>query len=399
MSQSRLQPPLWVNTPELLQAMVGVLTTKPIVGIDTEFIRETTFFPKIALIQLATEDATWLVDPLAFDAASMAPLLGVLKDPAILKVMHAAYGDQECLFWSYQMLAEPVLDTAIAAALCGFGDNIGLAKLMREALGLHLPKGRARVKWLARPLSKELLHYAQQDVAYLVQLAELLQNKLKVGGRWEWVLEESRLSPEAFDETPADIAARLAKNGSWDGPGIAALEKLVAWREKRARNADIPRGWIADNEVLVALARVRPHSFEEMHSFRGFKPKEVERSGALILEMLREAEQNPAAEVPNHRRPNSGAEYDEHAVELMKAFIALMSAKHEIATRFLLPQQKMLPLLHQSQQPVESWVESGLLTGSSANLIGQDLKDFLSGSKGLALKKGRVQLLDLGGVR
>ena len=396
MTATRTQSPNWVGSSETLQAMVDVLVKSPVIGVDTEFIRETTFFPKIALIQIATEDDTWLVDPLAFDKESMLPLLTVLQEPSILKVMHAAYGDQECLFWSYGILAAPVIDTAVAAALSGYGDNIGLAKLVREVLGVHLPKGRARVKWLARPLSRELLSYAQQDVAHLVRLEQFMEKKLRQGGRWDWALEESHLPPEAFDESPAEIAIRLAKNGSWDGAGVAALEKLVAWREKRARQSDIPRGWIADNEVLVALARVRPQSLEEMHSFRGFKPKEVERSGAMILEMLREAERTPAVDVPNNRRGPMAPEYDEHAVELMKAFIALMSAKHEIATRFLLPQQKMLALLHRGGDSLEKWIESGLLTLSAANLIGGDLQEFLSGSKGLALKKGRVHLLDLG---
>lgn len=375
--------------------MVEELRKHPVIGIDTEFIRETTFFPKIALIQMSTDTAVWLVDPLAFNVDGMGPLTSVLKDPSILKIMHAAYGDQECLFWSYGILAEPVIDTAVAAALSGYGDNIGLAKLVREVLGVHLPKGRARVKWLARPLSRELLHYAAQDVVHLVEMTAVLEKKLRQVDRWEWAIEESRLTPEAFDESPTDIAARLAKNGSWDGAGIAALEKLVAWREKRARNSDIPRGWIADNEVLVALARVRPQSFEEMHSFRGLKVKEVERSGAAILEMLRESERSPAPDVPNNRRGPIPPEYDEHAIELMKAFIALMSAKHEIATRFLLPQQKMLALLHNAQQSLEKWVETGLLTGSASKLIGTDLKEFLNGSKGLALKRGRVHLLDL----
>jgi ribonuclease D len=396
MTQERAQTPVWVNNTTLLAEMVEKLLQKKVFGIDTEFIRETTFFPKIALIQVATEDLTWLVDPLAFSKEQMTPFTDVLLDPGILKIMHAAYGDQECLFWSYGIIATPVIDTAIAAALTGYGDNIGLGKLVREVLNVHLPKGRARVKWLARPLSRELLHYAAQDVAHLVELSTRLEKKLKAAGRWEWALDESAMSENAFDESPAEIAGRLAKNGSWDGAGIAALERLVGWREKRARHSDIPRGWVADNEVLVALARVRPHSLEEMHSFRGFKPKEVERSGNMILEMLRDAEKNPVVDVPTGRRGHLPAEYDEHAVELLKAFVALLSARLEIATRFLLPQQRMLPLLHQAGNGVESWVESGLLTISAAKLIGNDLKEFLNGSKGLALKKGRVHLIDLG---
>src|SRR4051812_5334577 len=220
-----------ITDPKRVEEMANELRNQAVIGIDTEFIRETTFFPKIALIQVASRNQSWLVDPVALDPEALKPFLEVLCDKKILKVMHAAFADQEVLYWTYGKIAEPVLDTAVAAALCGYGDNVGLAKLAKDVLRIHLHKGRARVKWLARPLPKELLHYAQQDVEFLVNLGGQMEEWLRQKGRWEWALEESQVDPSEFDTPPDDIAHRLAKSGQLDESTYLALRELVRWRE------------------------------------------------------------------------------------------------------------------------------------------------------------------------
>ncbi|MBY0371047.1 ribonuclease D, partial [bacterium] len=206
----------YIDTPEALEDMVEVLRDQSVIAVDTEFIRETTFFPKMALIQVAAADRVWLIDPVALNADALQPFLEILWNPKILKVLHAAFADQECFYWSYGRVAEPVLDTAVAAALSGYGDNVGLAKLTKDVLRIHLHKGRSRVKWLQRPLPRELLQYAQQDVEFLVELGARMEERLRDKGRWEWALEESYVDPKDFDTPPEEIAHRLAKSGHLD---------------------------------------------------------------------------------------------------------------------------------------------------------------------------------------
>ncbi|NBT59598.1 ribonuclease D [bacterium] len=212
MRQSKVEStPHLLTTAKDLAAAVEALNKEPSIGVDTEFIRETSFFPRIALIQISGREKTFLVDPVVLDKKALEPLLELLVRESTLKIIHASHADQECLFWAYGIVAKPVLDTSVAAALCGMGDSIGLQKLLRETLGVYVSKGRARAKWLARPLTPELLHYAEQDVAHLVSLGEKLKEVLDSYQRWEWALEESEVHPNIFEVSPQELASKMAK--------------------------------------------------------------------------------------------------------------------------------------------------------------------------------------------
>ena len=362
--------PNMITTPEALAKMCTELTQETVMGLDTEFIRETSFYPRIALIQVASRTRTWLVDPVALDKTALTPLLDVLVNPEILKVIHASHSDQECLFWSYGILAGPVLDTSIAAALCGLGDSIGLQKLLRELLGVHVPKGRARAKWLARPLSPELLHYAEQDVAHLVALYEKLKDLLTHKARWDWAIQESKVEAAIFDVPPEEMAAKIVR-GAHLHKEEPILRELVIWRESRAREANIPRGWVADNEVLIALAKTQPKSIEELKTFRGIHAKEIERSGGRIIKAIEKglASENP----PLKETSRDFGRVDSHAVALLQTYISFLAAQLEIMPRFLINAHQSHQILFHSEKSIEEWVTLGILGEEASQLIGQDL--------------------------
>ena len=259
----------FINHPKDLPLLKEELRKADVIAVDTEFIRETTFFPQVALIQIATATQTWLLDPTTLGAEHLKPVLQLMNQPEKLKVMHAAHADQECFHTAYQMVLHPVLDTAVAAALLGMGDNIGLGRITKEILGVTLPKGRARTQWLKRPLSQDLLDYAANDVAHLVALGNLLREKLTEKKRWEWAIEESEISQSLFETTPEEFAMRLLRGNYLEANAYPVLLELVRWREERARSANIPRNWLADNDTLLSLARSRPKTIEDLRAFRG----------------------------------------------------------------------------------------------------------------------------------
>jgi ribonuclease D len=384
-----------VQNREKVEEMVESLNRETVIGIDTEFIRETTFFPRIALIQVATEKETWLLDPLALKREDLTGFLDVLKNKGILKVMHAAYADQECLYWAYGFLAEPVLDTAVGGALCGYGDNVGLGKLLKEMFRLQLPKGRARAKWLVRPLPKELLHYAEQDVAHLVRLGRALQGELERRNRLDWAMEESTLSVALFEVSPEELARKIARNGQIEGQAFPVLVELLRWRENRAKQANIPRAWVADNDILVALAKVRPESIEELRSFRGLNAKEVERSGATIINAIREGRAKPVDETAIPVRQPSSNDRDDHVMEFIRTYASFLAARHEIALRYLINTNKAIALTQQKSEDEETWVREGILTRRACDLIGSDLKALLEGKRALVLKNGKLEVREL----
>lgn len=393
MRQSAGKPiPELITTREGLQEAICVLTKESVIGVDTEFIRETSFYPRIALIQLATHDRTFLVDPTALDAKNLGDLLDLLGSPKILKVFHASHADQECLFWTYGIVAKPVLDTSIAAALCGMGDSIGLQKLLREVLGVYVSKGRARAKWLARPLSPELLHYAEQDVAHLVSLCAKMKEILDRLDRWEWALEESETESGHFDVSPKEIAAKMAKGAHLEKEQ-AVLTELVSWRENRAKEANLPRGWIADNEVLIALARSQPKSLEELKTFRGIHSKEVERSGGVILEAIKRGKTVEVEKAPEQRKDIP--RIDSHAVNLIETYLAFLASRAEIMPRFLMNNHQMTQILVHLDKSTDQWVKMGILSGQAAKLIGDDLKALFSGKRALRIENRRLSVVDL----
>lgn len=386
--------PKLIETPEEVVAACEVIGRSAAIGVDTEFIRETSFFPKIALIQVATEKEIWLFDPTALTKEELGPLLDILIDPNILKIIHAAVADQECFYWAYGLLATPTLDTSVAAALCGMGDSIGLQKLLREILDVHLGKGRARAKWLQRPLSPELLHYAEQDVAHLVLLGARLKENLERLGRWEWVIEESEVDSRVFDNTPEELADKIARGAHLEKEKPFLVE-LLRWREGRARDADLPRMWVADNETLIALARVQPKTIEELRTFRGLHPKEIDRSGRRIIDAIEKARTMAIPEV-THRsvRPPKA---DAHAADFIQTYISYLADRHQIMPRFLVSSNQATRILYHLDAEVEDWIREGLISARAAELIGPELKSLFQGKKALVLKDLRLQVMDLPG--
>src|SRR4051812_44168405 len=215
-----------LSTERELRELAEELKGQSIIAFDTEFIRESTFFPIVEIIQVATRDKTWLVDAQAFKKgyrpgpnggydSGLDPLLEVFKDPNILKIVHAAQGDQECLYTSFGVVASPTLDTAVAASLCGYGDGIGLGKLLKSVLDVVVTKGHARTNWSVRPLPEQLLEYAHADVIYLVELGKKLLDHLDQAGRRNWALELSAKWEDTslYQTDISGITQKLARGG------------------------------------------------------------------------------------------------------------------------------------------------------------------------------------------
>lgn len=382
-------PATWVDDPRTLQDWLKDASGHELVAFDTEFIRETSFYPQIALMQIATDERVALIDPLAFNETQLEPLFALLEDPKTLKVMHAAYGDQECLHWCYGCQATPVLDTGVSAALCGFGDNIGLAKLLKETLGVHVSKGRARAKWLTRPLPKELFDYAGEDVRHLVQLGHWLIERLNKRKRLDWAISESRIEISKFDPPVDEVAERLGKSGHYSVSQYENLVELVRWRENQAKRANLPRGWVAENEVLVTLAKASPKSVEELRQFRGIHSGVVAKQGRELIEILNSV--RARGQLKDNRPARSPVSLkDEQAVHFLQTFLNFLSSRHEVSSRFLVRPQLLPHLVHRGEDP-DSWVKRGIVSEYAFGLVGNDIYEFLQGKTTLALVHGKVE--------
>ncbi|MBI1355261.1 MAG: hypothetical protein GC160_13010 [Acidobacteria bacterium] len=374
------------------------LRGQPIIAFDTEFLREKTFFPQLGLLQIADRKQVWLIDPLEVTPADMQPLLEVFSDPNTLKVAHSAEQDQECLFQDYGVLASPLLDTSIAAALTGRGDQIGLAPLLRKMLDVHLPKSHTRANWLARPLKRAMLDYAAEDVVHLVELAEMLLRDLERRGRKDWALKLSAQMADRsrYEPDGSAIAAKLAASGRLDSREYEILKRLTQWREERIRKSNIPRRWLAEDQALVQIARSRPRKAEDLEAFNGAGLRIKSGGAAAILRAVEQGLETPAAELEEPPRKLEPSPREAAALTVLKCFLNFLAQENEIPLRYLVDNDTSLLLLRDRFNTVEELEASKLLSPGALEVFGEELLALLNGRRALKIQDGRPHRFDPG---
>jgi len=386
-----------VDRPAVLREISQILAREKVIAFDTEFIRESTYLPKLALVQVATREDAWLLDVVALKAADMEPFLAVLRDPNILKVVHSAHGDQECLFHSYGMTASPILDTFEAASLLGMGESVSLRDLIRMELKLNVGKSHARTDWLRRPISEELKKYALSDVQYLVEIGERMLDRLETLNRKTWAFELSAYyeNHQLYADNSEEIAHRLAKSGRISARSFAILRDLVSWREKRARALNIPRRRVADDETLFHIANARPTSIEQLGKFRGINSGEIQRHGKDLLDIIQAHVNKPNDELPEAPKPSIPNPAQARVVDVLGTYLRVLSEQLEIASRHLLTAAELRKIVLENLHDPKQWVEKGLCSAQVADLIGEDLTAMLEGRRGISIANGKIKIQEL----
>lgn len=339
-------------------------------ALDTEFIRDKTYYPQLCLVQVATSDQVACIDPLALP--SLAPLLELLYDPAIIKVLHAAHQDLELFFHLCGIVPAPVFDTQLAALVLGNGEQIGYAALVRHWLGVELSKAHTRADWRRRPLPGEWLRYAADDVRYLAALYPQLRDALRAQGWLEALTEDFAAlnDPGRYRLEPEQAWRRIREYPRLSHPRRAVLRSLAAWREEQARRHDRPRGWILSDAVLVELARRLPESTEQLEQIHGLPAGTVRRHGALLLERIAAARAEPLESEPARMtRPRLTPAQTAWVKEGLELITARADA-HAIT-----------PLTVASRRDVEALaagLDSPLRHGWRAVLVGRELQQNLA---------------------
>lgn len=277
-----------------LEGLCRQLRSEPWIALDTEFVRERTYYAKLCLIQLATPSAVIAVDPLAM--AHLDPLLDLVYASEVLKVFHAARQDLELFYDVRGTAPTPVFDTQIAAALVGYDDQVSYAALVESLLAIRLEKHATRTDWYRRPLTPAQVRYAEEDVRYLRDVYPRLMEKLAALGRSEWLVEEcARLTDtELYRNDPANAYTRIKQGHMLPAAGQQVLAALACWREQTAQTLDRPRNWILHDTVLLELARVRPQRVEQLSGIKGLAPKSAKRWGDVLIEQIAMAPSDPA---------------------------------------------------------------------------------------------------------
>lgn len=348
------------------------------VTVDTEFLRETTYWPKLCLVQLATIDEAVIVDPLAKDI-SLEPLFALLADPAVVKVFHAARQDVEIFVKLSGKVPQNLFDTQIAASVCGYGDSVSYDSLVQQIVGERIDKSARFTDWSARPLSPKQLSYALADVTHLRNVYEALEDKLATLDRHGWVDDENATlaSIDTYVVKPENAWMRLKMKVN-KPRDLAALKALAEWREARAQKVDQPRGRILKDDAIYELAIQRPDSADAFDKLRAV-PRGFGRSalGGELLALFKTVEAMPKNELPTLPSRPRGPSPKGPIGDLIRVLLKSVSEKHGVAARIIATSDDVDALVLDDEADVPA------LKGWRRSLFGE---------KALAIKHGKLAL-------
>jgi ribonuclease D len=377
-----------IETDADLQRLLGAIGGSPWVAMDTEFMREKTYFPQLCLIQLATPDHIACIDPMTI--TDMGPLNAFLHDPRVLKVFHAASQDLEVLNLLTGKVPAPVFDTQAAASLLGHGEQIGYANLVHAVLQHELDKTQTRTDWARRPLRAEQLSYARDDVRYLVQLYLHLREELEALGRLAWLQPEmdALTRPEAYQADLEHAWRRVSGHKRLKPQELAVLRELAAWREKEARERDRPRRWVISDDALLLIARSRPTGMQALSELRG-ATKGIDADQARhLLEAVQRGLHTPRESWPVLVRKRPMDEAEEVVADVAMALLRDLARRQRISPEAVAGRKDVVALMRGEE-------DAALARGWRNQVAGAELRRWLDGRSAPRCDGDAIALVDL----
>ena len=357
-------------------------------AIDTEFMRERTYYPQLCLIQIAGKDEAVTVDALATEI-NLDPILDLMANHKIIKVFHACRQDMEIFFNLNRRIPFPVFDTQIGAMVCGYGESVGYDKLVRQITGVQIDKSSRFTDWSHRPLSKQQLNYALSDVTHLRTVYESLLNQLEKNGRINWLNEEFQnvLNPKTYDIPLDQIWKRLKiKNGR--PKFLILVRELCAFREKEAQNRNIPRNRVIRDDILLDIAARSPRSSVDLAKVRSLSAQFAEgRLGKSILRVVAEASNIPESDAPQLEKLNKPKPQKPALIELLKVLLKHKSEDNNVAQKLIASTADLEAIAENDNANVLA------LSGWRKDVFGDDALLLKSGKIALSAAGDRIKVI------
>lgn len=376
---------IFVNTQADLETLCDSLRGRPVLALDTEFLREKTYHAQLCLLQVASEDVVACVDPLAIN--DLNPLLDIIYDPGVIKVMHSARQDMEIFYDLRGDLPRPLFDSQIAATLMGFGEQVGYANLVKALLSIELDKMHTRTDWSQRPLDAAQIKYAADDVRYLFEIYHHQVKALEAKGRADWLKEDfEELTNIDTYSPPADrLWERIKGKQRLKGVQLAILRDLAIWREERAKKINRPRRWVLKDDVMVDIARFAPRDTGGLEKIRGLESKTIQNQGQSILAVVQRARDSSKDNWPRLKVWQRPDPVQEPLVDVLMAVVRLRGVEQEVSTSLLANRKELERLvLGETDCPV--------LHGWRSELVGHELQAVLAGKRVFQVVDGKLML-------
>jgi ribonuclease D len=387
-SRSAFPPPVLISTTPELAAFCERLGGESFVTVDTEFMRERTYWPELCIVQLASAEEVAIVDAQA-PGIDLAPLGRLFADTNVMKVFHAARQDIEIFLLRFGAVPVPLFDTQIAAMVAGFGDQVGYDSLVSALTGAHIDKAHRFSDWAARPLSQAQVTYAAADVTHLRSVYETLRARLLKDGRLDWVSEEmaALADPATYRADPEQMWERL-KPRTGNRRLLGVLRAIAAWREREAQRSNIPRQRMLKDEALLEIAATAPDTPEALARARGVSEGFARgKAGTGLLAAIADAKALPEEALPEAPNGRDGPRPSPALVSLLKVLLATKCEQHHVATKLVANSEDIERLA------LEESPDLPALRGWRAEVFGADALDLKQGRICLGVDGRRVKLL------
>ena len=369
----------YIANQENLEAFVRRAAASEVLAIDTEFLREKTYYANLCLLQLATDTEVAVVDPFAVEDLSV--LSPLLTDPAIMKLFHAGGQDLEILYRELGVLPTPLFDTQVAATLLGHTQQIGYGPLVHNLCGVNLKKSDSFTDWSQRPLTASQLEYAADDVIYLPKMYRIMKERLEEKGRLHWLDNDfaAMADPAQYECDVDDRYKRLKRVGQLSRRQLAGARAMAAWREVTAQERDLPRKWVLTDEQIVEACRREARTIDDLYLVRGVREKLNVRDARQVLSRMNRAFDAPSSEWPQlDKSPKSERNVDAE-VDLMEALVRLRAKENDIALQTLAGRSDLAAVARGHGD------ECDVLKGWRRAMVGEELLELLAGRLALSL--------------
>ena len=383
-----MTPIQYIDTPGQLATLCEQIKKEPWLALDTEFLREKTYYPKFCLLQIATPEWVACIDPIALP--QLESLFDAIYNPAIVKVFHSCRQDLEIFFQWTGKLPSPIFDTQVAAPLLGFQDNPGYAMLVSSLLSVNLNKAHTRADWSKRPLTEAELEYAADDVIYLCQIYQIMVQKLTALGRIDWLKNDfaELTNPALYKVDPETAWFKIKGKNKLTGKQLSIIQTLAQWREKIAQAEDRPKSWLLRDELLFDLAKLQPETVQELANVRGINERSVNRYGKELCQLITAAKNRPP--IPLHEKDRSAkkTQQEEAILDILTALVRVRAEENALNPTILASRKDLEELLSNSDD------ECPLLHGWRYTMAGKELVGLLKGELLLGIDSDKLAIIE-----
>ena len=354
------------------------------VAIDTEFMREKTYYPLLCLVQVATDDKEFLIDPLAI--GDLTPMGKLLSDPRTVKVFHAGRQDRELLYHNCGTVVGPVFDTQAAAPLLGLPQQVGYSSAVSEFCGVKLKKLDGLTDWSLRPLSGSQIQYSIEDVRYLLPMYDKMCEQLEESGRLHWLDSEfAQMSdPAEFEQPESELWRKVKKANSLPRKQLVHVANLAIWRERIAKKRNIPRRWVLSDELLVEISRREPATVEELYRIRGSREKLTSAMAKDIIGLIEAGRRSDPTTWPAKEKKRNLAMGADATADVLMGLVRIRAKENNVAPQVLATHDELVALANGRRIGLD------LLSGWRYELVGRELVEFLEGREVLRVVDGRL---------